>query len=287
VSGPEAQELLVLNLALIERAVAFACRRHRLDAEDADDFAAVVKLRLVDNDYAILRAYEERSSFATYISIVVQRMALDYRIAQWGKWHPSTAARRLGALAIDLEQLVFRDSRTLDEAMVILSPKHGGVTRQSLQSILDRLPVRAPRHRDVEIAEAETLPDSGSNEVEEPLLSKERQSASERLSAVMGSLIAGLPDDDRLILQLRFEGSMTVAQIARSLGLDQKMTYRRIERRMGELKVQLLRSGFTTPDVLDLIGRDDTFLRFDLGKEKQRPSIASDERTSAHSEGFQ
>jgi len=277
----------MVNLAVIDRAVAFACRRYRLDLSDAEEFAAVVKLRLVEDDYAILRAYESRSSFATYISIVVQRMALDFRIHQWGKWHSSAEAKRLGDLAVDLERLLHRDGRSLDDSLPILRAKYARVTRDSLQQLAAQLPERGPRRRDVLLEEAESVAVTRPGEVEEPLLADERRRESERVSAIMAAVIARLPDDERLILQLRFEGGMTVAQIARSLQLDPKLTYRRIERRMREMKEELRRAGIEPRDALDLIGRDESLLRFDLGKAELRPSIGSDERTTPHTEAPQ
>ena len=284
-TGPEAQELLTSNLAVIERAIGFACRRHRLEPPDADDFAATVKLKLVDDDYAVLRAYEQRSGFATYISIVVQRMALDFRIHNWGKWHASAEAKRLGPLAVELEQLLHRDGRTLGEALTILAPRHDGVTRASLQTLADALPPRAPRRRDVDLGEAASVAAASSDSVEEPLLERERQAESERVSTLMTRLIAALPDDDRLILQLRFEGGMSVAQIARAFRIEQKLLYRRIERCMRDIRNELAREGVDAGDVLDLIGRDETHLRFDLGNRESRPSIGSDERATAETGG--
>lgn len=286
-AGPDARELLTSNLAVIERAVGFAARRYRLDPNDAEEFAAVVRLKLVENDYAILRAYQARSSFATYISIVVQRLALDYCIHAWGKWHASAEAKRLGALAIELEQLLHRDGRTVEDSLVILRSKHAGITRESLQSIAARLPERAPRHRHVGLEKAESVAITRPGDVEEPIFANERRRASEQLSVTMSSVIAKLPEDERLILQLRFEGGMTVPQIARSLGLDQKLTYRRIERRMRDIRVELERSGIAWPDVLDLIGRDEVLLQFDLGKQKLRPSTGADEMAPANTEGSQ
>ncbi|HXH41880.1 MAG TPA: sigma-70 family RNA polymerase sigma factor [Thermoanaerobaculia bacterium] len=286
-AGREAHELLTSNLAVIERAVSFASRRYRLDPNDAEEFASVVHLKFVENDYAILRAFEARSSFATYISIVIQRLALDYCIHVWGKWHASAEAKRLGSLAIELEQLLHRDGRTVDEALVILAPKHDGVTRESLQRIAGRLPERVPRHRDVGIEKAESVAVTRPSDVEEPLFANDRRRASESLSAIMSAVIARLPEDERLILQLRFEGGMTVPQIARSLGLDQRVTYRRIERRMRDIRTELERSGIAWRDVLDLIGRDEVLLQFDLGKQKPRPSIGADEKAPANTEGSQ
>ena len=280
----EAGDLLVTNLAAIDRAVAFACRRYRLEPDDAEEFASVVKLRLVENDYAVLRKFEERSSFATFISIVVQRMALDYRIHQWGKWHVSAEAKRLGPLAMELDQLLNRDHRTLDEAFVALSPRHRELTPESLRALAERLPQRAPRRRDVELEKAGQLAVITGDAVEERVLARDRRTASERLSALMSTVIESMPDDERLILQLRFEGGMTVSQIARVLRLDQKLLYRRLEQRMREIRKELERSGLASRDVLDLIGRDEDLLDFDFGKEIPRPSIAADETVAADPE---
>ena len=279
-SGPS--ELLTSNLELIERTIAYACRRYRLDENDCEEFGAIVKLKLVENDYAILRAYEARSSLATFISIVVQRMALDYRIHNWGKWHPSAEASRLGALAIDLDRLLHRDGRSLEEAFVLLSPKHQGLTSEVLKKIADRLPERAPRRRDVEVTEsvAVTRPEA----VEEPLMARDRRSASERLSVLMAAIIESMPEEERLILQLRFEGGMAVSQIARALRLDQKLLYRRLDRRMRDIRTELERSGMAAGDVLDLIGRDENLIGFDFGKQISRPSIAADEKVAIDSE---
>ena len=282
-SGPEAQELLTANLAVVERAVAFAARRYRLDPADAEEFAGVVKLRLVDNDYAIVRAYQERSSFSTYLSIVVQRMALDYRIHAWGKWHSSAEAKRLGPLAVELEKLLHRDGRTLEDAEKMLAPRYAEVSRPVLVSLAARLPERAPRRRDVALEEAELVAVTRPAEVEEPALADDRRRVSERVSSIMSAVLSRLPDDERLILQLRFEGGMTVAQIARSLGLDPKLTYRQIERNMRDFRRELERSGIAPGDVADVIGRDEALVHFPLGNQDFRPSLVGDER-AAHSE---
>lgn len=283
-SVSEALALLTANLAVIERAVRFAARRYRLDPDAAEDFEATVKLKLVENDYAILEAFEARSSFATFIGIVVQRMALDYRIHAWGKWHSSAEAKRLGPLALEVEKLLHRDGRTLDDALQILSSRHPGLTRESLQALSAKLPARAPRHRDVALEEAEAFAVLRATTVEEPALADERRTTSARVSEIVSRVVATLPEEERLVLQLRFEGGMTVAQIARSLGLDQKLAYRQIERNMRTLRQELERGGIDARDVNDLIGRDETLLHFDLGKRAARPSKTNDEMATAKPE---
>ncbi|HEX8411825.1 MAG TPA: sigma-70 family RNA polymerase sigma factor [Thermoanaerobaculia bacterium] len=276
----EASELLTANRELIRKAVDFVCRRYRFDIDDAEDFASVVNLRLIEHDYAILRAYEQRSSFATYLSIVIQRMALDYRNHVWGKWRASAAARRLGDVAVDLEQLLHRDGKTFDDAFTILAKKHDGVTRESLLALAAQLPERAPRHRDVDLEEAEPYAIAGPVAVEEKVRDDERRAAAVQLRRLLAAAFEKMPDDDRLLLQLRFEQGLTVAQMARALGRDQKLLYRQLERRMKEIRAELQRSGIAAADVADLIGRDEIFFSFDFGKHAPRPSMVSDEKVA-------
>lgn len=278
-------ELMTTHLELIERAIGFACRRHRLDADESDEFGAVAKLRLVENNYSILRQYEERCKFATFISIVVQRMLLDYRNHLWGKWHASAEAKRLGPLALEVEQLVVRDGRTLGDAHAVLHLRFPEATLESLSGLLERLPKRAPRRRAVDLEEAETVAVASLEHVQEPLYARERRGTAQRLSAAMSDVIASMPDEDRLILQLHFQGSMTVAQIARALALEQKALYRRLEHRMRDMRKRLLAAGLTSGEVLDLIGRNDNVLEFDMRIPPPRPSIAIDGTVATQPEG--
>jgi RNA polymerase sigma factor for flagellar operon FliA len=273
----EPAELLTANLALIERAIAYAGRRYRLEAADVEEFGAIVRLRLCENDFAILRAWEGRSQLATYISIVVQRMALDYRIHEWGKWHPSAEAKRLGPLALELEQLLHRDGRSFEEVLTMLAAKHE-VTRTSLQQLAAKLPPRAPKPRDVPLDEVQSA--SRIEDVEERALDGDRRRVAKRVSAVLGQAIEQLPEDDRLLLKLRFQDGMSVANIARSMQVEQRFLYRRIETRMRQMKAALEREGIEWSDVLDLIGREETGFALRFENRTPRPSMSSDEKAA-------
>jgi RNA polymerase sigma factor for flagellar operon FliA len=270
-----ARELLTANLAVIERAVAFACRRYRLGRDDCEELGAVVRLKLVESDYAILRAFGGRCSLATYLRIVVQRMALDYRIHVWGKWHASAEAKRLGKLAVELETLLYRDGRTLDEALPLLAAAHEGVTRQSLEALDARLPRRGPRRREIALDAVEPLLDARTHATEDPLLAHERRTRSRQLSEIMSSLIGEMPEDDRLMLQLRFEGGMTIAQISRALQVDQRMLYRRVDRCLRDLRSRLEVRGVAPEEVFDLVESSDSELFFQLGP--PAPTMGSEE----------
>lgn len=279
----QSHELLTANLALIERVIAFACRRYQLSPDDAEDFASIVKLRLIENDYAILRAHQGRSSLATYLSIVVQRMALDYRIHLWGKWHDSAEAKRLGDAALALERLLHRDGRPFEDACAVMHARFS-LAPAEVKMLADRLPPRAPRTRDVPLDEAAHIAAANDTNVEANVRAGERRQTAQRVSALMAHAMERLPNEDRVILQLRFLEAMTVAQIARAMQVDQKLLYRRIERCTRELRRDLERSGVDAAEVLDLIGRDETILDFELRKRPPRPSMETDGTAAQHSE---
>src|SRR5207237_957573 len=135
---------------------------------------------------------------------------------------------RLGDLAVAFEQLLNRDGRSIDEALPILRGRYPEATREGLEQIAARLPERRARRHMVELSEAEGMATDDSTD--ENMLAAERQATAERLSCAMREAIAHLEPNDRLLLQLKFESRMTVAQIARALQIEQKLLYRRMDK---------------------------------------------------------
>jgi RNA polymerase sigma factor for flagellar operon FliA len=276
----DARELLVSNLALIDRAIDFTCRRNRLSPDESEEFKSIVRLKLVDNDYAILRKYEGRSSLATFLAVVVQRMLLDYRIQMWGKWHSSAEAKRLGEAAIEVEKLLVRDGRSPDEAWAALQPTPHNLTRAEIARIASRLPRREPKKTLVGLDEAASLTAPATDPMDE-----DRKRISEKISIVVRRFIDALADDERLVLQLRFETGMTVAEIARSLHLDQKQLYRQVERQLREIRVELEASGIRSEDAASVIGDQGVILDFRMERSNARPSTPNVETTTDTHEG--
>lgn len=222
------EQLFLTNLPLVERVIAFVCRRHRLRPEEAEEFASTVRLKMVADDYAVLRKFEGKSQLATYLTTVVQRLFLDYRNHLWGKWRPSAEAKRIGPVAVELERLTTRDGLGFEEACTTLRGNHGvEMSEKELADIVARLPPRQPRHLEGEEAlEGYPAPDS---RPDHHLLDGEREQIRRRVEAALGRSLTNLPPEDRLILRLRMEDDFTVAEISRALHLDQKPLYRRME----------------------------------------------------------
>ena len=118
------QRLLIDHLDLIDKIVRSAGRRRHLSAGEREDFAGFVKLRLVEDNYAILRKFQSRSTLWTYLAAVIERMSLDFCAEKWGRWRPSAMAERLGPAAVVLERLVTRDGHTVEEAIEIIRTHH-------------------------------------------------------------------------------------------------------------------------------------------------------------------
>jgi RNA polymerase sigma factor (sigma-70 family) len=270
----EPSEFLLENLQLVRQVTASICRRRGFSPDEIEDFLSEVQLRLISNDYAILRAFRGRSSFSTYLAAVVTRQLLDHRNQQWGKWHASAEAERLGEVAIAVERAVYRDHHSSDEALAALVTVYPCLTREDVDGLLTRLPRRVRRRR-VDLDEATTVasPDSG--------VDVGQTQTAVRISGIVAGYIARLPKDEQLILRLRFDSELSVAEIARSLHIDQPALYRRLYGHFHRLRIELEREGVAAFDVAALIGTDAVALDFglkndDVGPSGDRERAASD-----------
>lgn len=275
VPAPTGEALFLSQLAAIERVISFVSSRHHMPGVEADDFASHVKLKLIEDDYAILRKFQGRSSLRTYLTVVIQRLFLDYRISAWGKWRPSAEALRGGEIAVLLERLMTRDGYGFEEACELLETNHQlTVPRASLEVIAGRLPVRTRRRFESDEALAQVAADQPPTD--NVIAERERTAAAGRIAAALKAATAGLDAQDRLIIALRFEDGRSVVEIAKLLRLEQKSLYRRIERLMKELRGRLEAQGvgasaleiFDSPAV-SIEWSDDTEER-----SKVRPSLA-------------
>jgi RNA polymerase sigma factor for flagellar operon FliA len=267
-----ARVLFIEHLSVIDEVVRFACRRGGLPYDDFDDFASHVKVALIEDDYAVIRKFENRSSFPAFASIVVQRMLLDYRITQWGKWHASTEARRLGDQAVTIEAAIVRDRQSVDEALPALRRRWPELTRESVENLLARLPRRQPRARAVDLSEAEESAAEAVNE-----LDFESAAQSRTVAEIVRCTIRELDERKGVIFRLHFEGGLSVAQIARTLAIDQKPLYRDIQRCLAELRRRLEDAGISAADLRGILScRAD----LDFGFQRTDDAAVADEETT-------
>src|ERR1051326_1008436 len=216
-----AEELFLANVTTIDRIAAFICRRHHMD--DAEEFSSQVKLSLIERNYEIIRKFEGRSSFPTYLTTVMHRLFYQYRVKEWGKWRPSAEAKRLGDIAITLEKLLTRDGYTFSEAVRKMNDR--SVTE--LEAIYVRLPPRQPRPV---LVSDEGVAEVAAAAVDDTIETHDREQSARTAARGLDDALTSFDAEDRLILQLRFWHARRVADIATDLHLDQKKTYKRIDR---------------------------------------------------------
>jgi RNA polymerase sigma factor (sigma-70 family) len=255
------QRRLVAALPDVEAAVRLVAQRQCLSRAECEELASEVKLALVDNDYAVLDRFQGRSSLRTYLVTVVHRVFLDQRRKHWGKWRPSAAARRQGPLAVRLEELLYRDRLPFDEAAETLRTRYGSSqSREALLALARRLPVR-PDRRPASDVDLETLPAA---ETEDPQAQLESAMTVARAQPLIEDEIRRLPPRDRIILRLRFEDDLSVADIARILNLDQKRLYRCIDDILARFRRALEERGLGWAELARMIDRGQCHLRLPL-----------------------
>lgn len=246
------EELFRANLSLVERVIAGVCRRAGLRDHDAEDFASIAKLALIENDYAILRGYEGRAPLGAFLTVIVRRLLSREWIRLRGRWHPSAEAERAGPAAVLLEKLIVRDGRSVDEAAEIVATVHPSLSRRAIVGLAERLPVRTTRPRLVPLEEGEltfTAPDAADARA----LEAEARQMSARAARVVRDVLASLPLEDRMLIRFHFGAGLSIADAARMLGVEQRPLYRRVEALLRQLREALMREGVGSAVIEDLI----------------------------------
>ena len=252
------------NLAVIDRVVREVCRGTRMHADDVQDFASSVMVALMENDHAVLRRWEGRSSLAGYLTVVIRRLLADRRDHEFGRWHASTEALRHGPVGVLLEKLLVRDGRSFEEALPLVRQLDPLRTAADFQSMAARFPHRQPRFRavDLDAAAEAALPER--DRADDRVLSGETQRLSERACAVVRKTIAGWPDEDVMILRFRFGSSMSIVNISRMLRIPQRPLYRRIETLLARLRKELTAAGMDASVLPSIVGQSSYEMDFGL-----------------------
>jgi RNA polymerase sigma factor (sigma-70 family) len=247
------QKLLLEHLDLVDRVVRYVARRHHLSKTDTDELSSLVRLRLIDHDFAVLRKFQGRSNLATYLTTVIEHIYLDFCVVNWGKWRPSAAARRLGPVAIHLDQLVGRDGLTFNEAVGTLQINHGvTATREELHAIFLQLPTRTVRRFAAEEGLAAVAGQVGARD--RALEREDDLEVVERVETALIRLLAELPARDQLVLKLYFQDGQSMAAIARVLHTPAKPLYRRLDDIITALRAQLRQQGIDGKDIDRIVG---------------------------------
>ncbi len=243
------------HLDLVERVATYAGRRAGLAPQEVEDFVSSVKVKLIDDDYAVLRKHRGTSSLPTFLTAVVHNLCRDFLNRKLGKFRPSAAAKRLGPTALALERLLVLDRHDLAAAIEILRRHHGvEESTDEIEDLAARLPPRNPRRFVGEEALASRPSAAPESSPERRLEDGERARTASRVEEVLNRALETLSPEDLLILKMCYRDGLTVAAIASALHLEQRPLYSRRERCFKKLRAVFESQGLTWDEVRGILG---------------------------------
>ena len=232
----------------IQRAISWAGRRCCLRDQELEDFGSWVYLRLIEDDYRVLREFGGRSSLGSYLSTVVLNLARDFRARRWGRWRPSAHAERVGALAVELEILIRRDGFSEQEAVERLRTSLG--SRTSIEE-LTRLAAELPqRNRTTIDGEVDIDATPAASRADEQLMSSETRESLLAAERALGEVLSKLQLEERLLLRMYYISGLPMRAIGEVLGRPQRQLYSRRDRCLKVVRQGLEERGLDAREVL-------------------------------------
>ncbi len=234
-------QLLEENLPLIRGVIATTCRQRCLFGEDAADVEQEVLVKLLDDDCAAFANFRGESTLETFIRVTTTRVCFDEIRRQKGRWHSSAISERLGYPAICLEELVYRGGLSYEEAVAKLLAEGVVRSREELDEIWPQIPPRSTR---VFVPQEDAPEPVTAEDPEQQAQAREEEKRERLRAAAAREFLAGLPPEDRFIVQSLYFDDVTVAEVARQLGIRQRPLYRRRDRLLKHLRRELEKRGF-------------------------------------------
>lgn len=246
----DGRALLETHYPLIQSTLLRLSRRSGLPEHEAEEFRSWALFKLTEDDSRVLASWQGKSSFSTFLTVVLVNLMRDYRAHVWGRWRPSAEARRRGPEAVLLEKLLSRDGLSLDEAIARMRNEHAvSLSRAELERMAAALPRRTRRRR---VGEEELLRIPVDGQVESRIEEAERAPTAARLRELLIPILKSLPAEDRLLLKLHFWDGLSMAAISPRLKRPHKELYRVRDRCLRRLRRSLEEAGMSPEQVRGL-----------------------------------
>jgi DNA-directed RNA polymerase specialized sigma24 family protein len=228
------EQLIAQQRPHVERVIQDLARRHYLAPAEIHEFREAVERALERNEYELLKAFDGRCTWETYLTTVITREFYLFQAALWGLWRPSAIALQLGAAAVLLEELVVRNRFGLNDAIDWMRTTHR---------------VDLPRHRLLQLAGQLGIGDSAGR-------GRQPAAASLRppdLNAALRDALALVSPDERLMLEFRYRDRLPLTKIAAVLRIEARTLQRRIETVKEVIRQSLLTQGIASDHVEALL----------------------------------
>lgn len=250
ISDESPEQLLLSNLPLLRSIVRAAAKRWRLRPEDEEDLLSEVQLKLLDHDGQALRSCQGTATLRPFLATTVARHLLDRRNHEWGKWRPCAEAKRQGPDAEELDRLLHRDGRTMDEAVALLRQRGVPWDREEIERRAALFPARVRRRQETD--EGLDRQASPTASPEQAVLASERAEQRDRALQRIGEEVSSWPPEDVLVLRAWMRGE-AVTSIARQLEIPQRALYWRFEVLFKRLRKSLEQVGIGLAEAREIL----------------------------------
>jgi RNA polymerase sigma factor (sigma-70 family) len=247
--------LLVQQLPLVDQVARAVARKGGSTAADQEEFVCRARLKMVENDYAVLRKFKGESLLGTYLRVVLERLFVDERVRKWGRHRTSAPARRMGTAAQRIEVLR-RDGLSSEETWTVMTTNEGWtLTRDEFERMVAALPPPKVRPRETDDSALASQPAPGA-EADAEVQARERQRMAAHTWQALRCALLRLTKEERLILKMRYLEDLTVGAVAKATGLTEKPLFRRFERLLARLRADLESQGVDAGDLEAILGED-------------------------------
>jgi RNA polymerase sigma factor (sigma-70 family) len=200
---------------------------HEHDQAGIDDTFNYVCEALSDDGFRRLRSFrpEGPARFRTWLVAVVANLCRDWRRRQRGRVRPVQAVARLPELDQQVYRLMFVQGNSRASCLAALAPRFPGLTDATVAEISARLfglltpqqrwQLSARPHAPVRSGSRPGIGDEPMGRVEAAGPGPEEEAAAAQERRQLQEALARLTPEQRLLLRLRYEQGLTLAEVAR------------------------------------------------------------------------
>jgi RNA polymerase sigma factor (sigma-70 family) len=245
-------------LARYSSLIMHVVRRHEADGEPATECFIYVCGALADDGFSRLRSFRSDgpARFETWLMAVVSNLCVDWRRKAQGRVRPLRSVSRLSELDQQVYRCIYVRGMSRAQCLGVLLPRYPDLTEQQVAEINGRLfalltprqrwqlSVRKPALKPTPWSE-ESEDDDPTWQLEEPGAGPDQLAEAGEEQRLLQDALAQLQPEQRLLLRLRYEQDLTLADVARLT--DQPDPFRANRRIQGALKAlaELLRDSKT------------------------------------------
>ena len=250
----EAKSFFESNLSITDEVIKKYCTRHHIVGDEADECKSYVYEKIIENDYQKIREFKGKSSYKTYITVVISRILID-RVRSGGRWKPSQKALNIGKEAVILEELVFNKKYSFGQAYNTLTTNHNISIEwervYEIITLLQRKHLKSTAPGDVELTD--DVSDKNVTLPDEAAINKELSIKKDQLDYIISEIRNLLSNEERLLLRMRFEDNINISEIARVLKKDRGDIDRKLKSILTKFKNEILSRNISIDDVYPCI----------------------------------